>query len=111
MAKKEIKRDVIEVLGYIRGDNTGWGINVSKISWENEPTTLNVRHVNEPADIISKGISISDYEASLLTDILIKNDYGSVDELKEAIKRREFFTDYGEIINENEEDIFVFRIN
>lgn len=103
---------MIEVLGYIRGDNTGWGINVSKIRWGDDPTTLNIRNVNEPKDIISKGITISDYEASLLADLLVRNDYGSVEELKEAIKRREFFTDYGEIVNENEqeEDVFVFRI-
>lgn len=100
---KELKKEVIEVLGYVRGDATGWGINVSKISWNDAPSTLNIRQVNEAQDYIGKGIAISDIEADALANILIKNDYGSVDELKEAVKRRELFTDYGEIVNENED--------
>lgn len=100
--KKELKKEVIEVLGYVRGDETGWGINVSKISWDGAPSTLNIRNVNSAKDIIGKGVALSDYEADVLTDILVNSDYGSVEALKEAVKRREFFTDYGEIVNENE---------
>lgn len=105
----DIKKEVIDVIGFVRGDEDGWGIGVAKIRWNDDPTTVNIRNMNLSKDIIGKGISISDYEAELLTNLLVRNDYGDIEELKDAISRRKFVTDYGEIINENEKMVFRVR--
>lgn len=108
-ANSDIKKEVIDILGFVRGDKDGWGIGVSKIRWNDDPATVNIRNMNLTKDIIGKGISISDYEAELLTNLLVRNDYGDIEELKDAIRRRDFVTDYGEIVNENEQMIFRVR--
>lgn len=94
--------DVIEVLGHVRGNEDGWGIGVMKMAWGDNPTTLDIRNVNLVQERAGKGVSLSDTEAERLVEILLDNNYGTIESLKEAINRRESIFDYGELVNQND---------
>jgi hypothetical protein len=91
MAKKtnttfEIK-DVISVIS--ESDSSDWCKAVARISWNENPSTLDIRRLNmSNLDIYPKGIGLTDEEADRLTDILLENEYGTIDALNAALERR-----------------------
>lgn len=90
MARESKFKGVIEeVVGVLKEAEThDWATMVARISWNDNPSKLEIRQVNLTQDIIGKGIALTDEEAEKLTDILISSDYGSVDVMQEAIKRK-----------------------
>lgn len=91
MAKKdsEFKGVIEEVVGVLREYEThDWATVLARISWNDNPSKLEIRQINLSKDIIGKGVSFTDEEAERLTDMLIESDYGSVDAMQEAIKRK-----------------------
>ena len=56
-----------------------------------DKTTLDIRNYNFGTKQIGKGISLSSEEADRLTNILLENDFGSLDELEKAVKRKKNF--------------------
>lgn len=84
----EISCDVKEELGVL-SDGKNYDKRVVKISWNNKPITLDVRNYDKQNEAYRKGISLTDEEASELTNILLQNDYGDMDILKSSLERRE----------------------
>jgi len=83
-----------EVLGVIKESSKhDWCKAIAKISWGDNPTTLDIRSINMGNNSIGKGISLSDDEANNLIDILLNCDYGSIETLEKVInKKRKRFT-------------------
>lgn len=110
MAKKE-KDDnqpfyeIGDILGVVKESNTtDWSKVVAYFNWlandkrKESTTTLDIRNYNFGTKQIGKGISLSSEEADRLTNILLENDFGSLEELEKALKRkRNFFTITDEI--------------
>ena len=94
--KKEIKCEVIELYGNIRGPEDNWGITVSKIRWNEDAPTVNIRNTNLMKGIIGKGVALSDEETDTLVDVLLERDYGSVEAIEKALERRRTRFDYDE---------------
>lgn len=97
MARKErtpIKAEIIEHLGALKeSDSHDWCKAVARISWNGNPSTLDVRNMNLSTEQFGRGITLTDDEADTLVDLLVQNDYGSVEVLEEAvITRKQRFT-------------------
>lgn len=85
-----------EFVGAIKESTShDWCKAVLRISWGDNPTSLDIRSVNMRKDEkrIGKGISLSNEEADRLVSILLDNGYGSLEDIEAAIKkRRSIFT-------------------
>ena len=93
-----------DILGIIKeSDTTDWSKVVAYFTWlskkkKGDKTTLDIRNYNFGTKQIGKGISLSSEEADRLTNILLENDFGSLEDLENAVKRkRNFFTVTDEI--------------
>jgi len=91
---EDFKFTIEEVLGVIKESSKhDWCKAIAKITWDSNPTTLDVRNINMSNNRIGKGISLSDDEANSLIDILLECDYGTLEALEKAIdKKRKRFT-------------------
>ena len=96
--------EIGDILGVVKeSETTDWGKVVAYFNWLSEKkkgdkTTLDIRNYNFGTKQIGKGISLSSEEADRLTNILLENDFGSLEELEKAVKRkRDFFTITDEI--------------
>lgn len=98
----KFKMDVIEVMGYLRGSEDGWGLGVMKMAWGDNPTTIDIRHMNLAQERPGKGVSLSDMEAEALFNILLREGFGTIEDLKEELERRDSLFEYGELVNEND---------
>jgi hypothetical protein len=86
---EDIKFEIEEFIGTIKeSDKHDWCKAVAKISWNDSPATLDIRNMNMSQNRIGKGISLSDEEADKLTDIMLENDFGSLETLESALKRK-----------------------
>lgn len=67
-----------------------WCKAVLRITWGENPTSLDIRSVNMSADNkrIGKGISLSNEEADMLVSILLDNGYGTISDIESALKKR-----------------------
>lgn len=109
MAKKEKDSnepfyEIGDILGVVKeSSTTDWSKVVAYFNWLSEKKkgdkqTLDIRNYNFGSKQIGKGISLSSEEADRLTNILLENDFGSLEELEKAVKRkRNFFTITNEI--------------
>lgn len=87
--KGEFKYDIEEFIGVLKeNDKNDWCKAVAKIAWNDNPATLDIRNINMGTKFPAKGISLSDEEADKLVDILLDNDYGSLETLEKAIERK-----------------------
>lgn len=87
---EKVKYEIEDYIGTIKESKShDWTKSVIRISWGDNAPTLDIRNVNIKDNRIGKGISLTNEEADRLVDLLVKNDYGSVSELKSAIKRKE----------------------
>lgn len=108
-----------DILGVIKeSETTDWSKVVAYFNWLSEKkrgdkTTLDIRNYNFGTKQIGKGISLSTEEAERLTNVLLENDFGSLDELEKAIKRKKnFFTITNDINNAlDEDDMYRIEIN
>jgi len=91
---EDFKFSIEEVLGVIKESTKhDWCKAITKITWGDNPTTLDIRNINMNNNRIGKGISLSDEETNNLIDILLECDYGSLESLEKAInKKRKRFT-------------------
>ena len=90
---KEFSYNIDAYLGALKESDThDWTKSVLRISWNENPTTLDIRNVNMSQRRIGKGISLNNEEADRLVDLLLDCDYGSIGALESALKRKkEFF--------------------
>lgn len=85
----EFKFEIVEYLGSLKESNKhDWCKSIAKISWNDNPPTLDIRSLNLAKEKAGKGISLSDEEADTLTDILLEQDHGSMEALESAIERK-----------------------
>lgn len=94
--KKNVKYDVIEFYGNIRGPEDNWGITVSKMRWEDDLPTVNIRKTNLMKGIVGSGVALSDEETDTLVDVLLERDYGSIEAIEKALERRRNRFEYDE---------------
>lgn len=86
----DFKYNIETFIGSIKeSDKHDWCKAVMRIAWGDNPPTIDIRSVNMSQSRIGKGVSLQNEEADRLVNILLDNDFGSLDSLKEAIKRRE----------------------
>ena len=118
MAKKEDKEFTYNIDSYIgsikESDKHDWVKAVLRIQWGDNPSTLDIRNVNMGQKRIGKGISLSNEEADRLVDILVENDYGSLEALEEAVKKKKSFFMISTEIDDmlmNENDMYTIDIN
>lgn len=89
MNKSEFTMEVEEFIDVLKeSDKHDWCKAVARISWNGNPTTLDIRTMNMAQNRVGKGISLSDEEADRLVDILLESDYGSLESLENAIHRK-----------------------
>lgn len=90
MARETFKVEIVEVLGALEeSDKHDWCKAVARLAWANNPTTLDIRKMNVTQNKFGRGISLSDEQADALVDLLVNNDYGSIDTLEKAVQRKQ----------------------
>ena len=97
MAKKsdnQISFEIDHMIGTLAPESkSGWNKSVGFIRWNDNTPTLDIRNMNIEKNIMGKGISLSNEEADELVDLLLENDYGSIEAIEEALaKRKSFYT-------------------
>lgn len=99
---REISYEIEEVICSL-SENNGWGKSVAKISWNNNPCTIDIRNMNLVNNVMGKGISLKDEEVDTIVEVLVEKGYGSLDELIESINKRKriYSYDNGETIQNN----------
>lgn len=104
--KGDFTMEIEEFIGVLKeNDKNDWCKAVAKISWNGNPTTVDIRNFNMAQKKALKGISLSDEEADRLVDLLLENDYGSLDSLTKAIeKKKSRFTISSEANNAFDKD-------
>jgi hypothetical protein len=86
---EDFKFEIEEVIGVIKeSDKHDWCKAITKISWNKNPATIDIRNINMSENKVGKGISLSDEEADKLTNILLENDFGSLESLEKALKKK-----------------------
>lgn len=115
---EDLSYEIEEFVGSLKeSDKHDWVKAVAKISWNGNPATNDIRNINPADNRIGKGISLSNEETDTLVDILLEKDYGSLEVLEEAVKRKKArFTIYKEEAEEalscfDEDDKYVIEIN
>ena len=87
---EDFNYEIDEYLGSVKeSDKHDWCKSVVRISWGDNPPTLDIRNINMKDKRIGKGISFTNEETDRLVDLLVNNDYGSIEALKNAIRKRE----------------------
>lgn len=86
-ATNDFSYEVIEYLGQI-DNKEGWCKSVARIAWGENPVTIDIRHMNITGNKMGKGISLTDEEADNVVDILLSNDYGSIEVLEKALLKK-----------------------
>ena len=96
--------EIGDVIGIIKESGTNdWAKIVAYFNWlskkkKGDKTTIDIRNYNFGSKQIGKGISLTSEEADRLTNILLENDFGSLEDLEKAVQRkRNFFTVTDEI--------------
>jgi hypothetical protein len=87
--KEDIKFHIEEIIGTLKeSDKHDWAKSIIRIKWGDAAPTVDIRNFNFNTNIAGKGISLSDEETEELVNILVEKDYGSMDILKKAVKRK-----------------------
>lgn len=87
--KDDFSYEMIEFLGSIKeSPSSDWSKSVARISWNGNPSTIDIRNMNLGKDIMGKGISLSDEEADSLVDLLLSEDYGSIEMIESALNKK-----------------------
>ena len=86
-------------------DKHDWCKSILRITWGDNPTTIDIRSVNMAQKRIGKGISLTNEETDKLVNILLDNDFGSLEHLEQAIaKKKQIFSLTDEIERVLDED-------
>ena len=96
-------------------DKNDWVKGVARIKWGDNPTTLDIRNINLATNGAYRGISLSDEEADALTNILLDEGYGDMEEIEKACKKRKSMFDYMSVDETrehlNDDEPIVIEIN
>jgi hypothetical protein len=87
--KGDFKSEIEEIIGVLKeNDHNDWIKAVGRVAWNDNPATVDIRNFNMAKQQPMKGISLSDEEADRLVDILLENDYGSMEAITSAVERK-----------------------
>lgn len=82
MAKKEFSYEIIKNLGVLSSSTSGWKREVNVVSWNGNDPKIDIRDWSEDHSRMSKGVSMSPEEISILSEILAEIDpYEEVGEI------------------------------
>ena len=111
--KEDFSYEMIELIGSIKeSPSSDWSKSVARISWNGNPSTVDIRNMNIDQEIMGKGISLTDEEVDNLVDLLLSEDYGSIDVIEEALnKKKSRFTINKETNNISTKTENVLRID
>jgi hypothetical protein len=89
LTAEELTFEVEEIIGTLKeSDKHDWAKSVLKISWADRPTTVDIRSFNFSNNRPGKGISLSEEETDSLVNLLLENEYGSMESLVSAINKK-----------------------
>lgn len=89
VSPEEFKFEIEQFIGVLKeSDKHDWCKAVAKISWNDKPSNLEIRSINLALNKVGKGIGLTDEEVDRLVDILLDEDYGSLEALERAITRK-----------------------
>jgi hypothetical protein len=93
MAKKKDVKDfhyeIEEIIGVLKEySKHDWAKGVFRISWNDRPSTIDIRTFNFSTNRPGTGIALSDEETESLVNLLLEKDYGSVEALEQTLKRK-----------------------
>lgn len=122
MAKKQKEDFTYNIEEFIaplkESDKNDWVKGVARIKWGDNPTTLDIRNINLATNGAYRGISLSDEEADTLTNILLDEGYGNIQEIEKAISKRKSMFDYMSVketkehfTNKDDEDGITIFVN
>ena len=95
--KEDYNYEVIEFMGSVKeSPSSDWSKSIARISWNEKEPTVDIRNMNMSKEIMGKGISLSDEETDALVDLLLDEEYGSIDALENALNKRKSRFDYSE---------------
>lgn len=111
--EKTFTYNIEEYIGSLKESTThDWVKAVLRMSWNENPTTLDIRSVNMNQKRIGKGISLSNEEVDKLVNILLEEGYGSLEDLENAIKKkRNFFSIRDEIDGMFDDEMYTIQID
>lgn len=109
---EEFTYNIDAYLGSLKeSDKHDWTKSVLRISWGDNPSTLDIRNVNMAQKRIGKGISLTNEEVDRLVDLLLECDYGSLTAIEDALKRKKDFFTVQPHFDKNNDDEYVININ
>lgn len=92
MAKRnsDIIMEIDRSFDFIIEEGNNTSINLRRISWNNNPTKLDIRKwlYQDSGERPMKGITLTDNGADELTGVLVENGYGSTERLIMALRKR-----------------------
>lgn len=88
----DFKYEITEFIAPLKeSDKHDWVKAVTRISWNDGPANIDIRNINMATERIGKGISITDEEAEILTEILLDEGFGSIEKIEEVLDKRKCF--------------------
>lgn len=66
----ELKFEIVENLGVLSENSKGWRKEVNFVSWNDRPAKLDIREWNPEHTRMSKGITMTEEEGQILSEIL-----------------------------------------
>lgn len=66
----ELKFEIVENLGVLSENSKGWRKEVNFVSWNERPAKLDIREWNPDHTRMSKGITMTEEEGQILSEIL-----------------------------------------
>lgn len=86
---EEVLFNIEEVIAVLKeSDKHDWTKGILKISWGGRPSTVDIRNFNFSQNKAGKGISLTQEETEEIVNHLLEKDYGSIDILENALKRK-----------------------
>lgn len=84
----EFNADIEEVLECVEEGKGSWGLFFAKISFNNNPTKLNLRNMNAETNRMGGGIGLTDEQWESATNALIRMGFGDIKTLEEELAKR-----------------------
>ncbi len=70
----EIKFEIVKKLGILSESKNGWKKELNMVSWNNRDAKYDIREWSPEGDKMSKGITLSEEEITILKELLNNED-------------------------------------
>jgi len=65
---KDIEYNIEEHIATISSNNSGWSLEINRVSWDDKPAKIDIRSWNENHTKMGKGLRLSDEEYQKLQE-------------------------------------------